>query len=60
MDALHGLSILISLVAVLKLYSWCQMCYWCSPECREDWKPVQAHRERNILTIKDHKERQDA
>ncbi|MHB1460430.1 MAG: hypothetical protein ACYC1M_04015 [Armatimonadota bacterium] len=37
MDAWHVIFAIGAYLAIMKLYSWCQVCYWCSPECDDTW-----------------------
>lgn len=37
MDVWHALVGLSAYVIVMKLYNWCQICYWCSPKCGDTW-----------------------
>jgi hypothetical protein len=60
MDAWHGLVALVALIAILKLYEWCQMRYWDSPEYRKDWKPCELKREQKGSVAEADKERWDA
>ncbi len=37
MDSWHVILALCAYFVVMKLYLWCQMCYWRSPEFDEVW-----------------------
>ena len=44
MDAWHVIFAIGAYVIIMKLYSWCQVCYWCSPECDDTWGRHPGHR----------------
>ncbi len=37
MDAWHVIFAIGAYLVIMRLYTWCQVRYWCSPECEDTW-----------------------